>query len=214
MSRTAVNSRKSQKYPFGFGISLHRAVYRFAVLILAIGLTACAASTANMVVQEQVCTNCDSDGRFEKAIQIGEVQGGKDASAFGAGMVTIGAEVPNDAFRGALEVSLRNNSLLAEGASQTRFILNTHLVELGQPGGGFTMTAYTAIRYVLRDKQTNEQIRDELVEARFTATFSDSPIGNQRSIKAVEGSVRENIKKFVASLLTEFSPRTSKLGNS
>ncbi len=76
------------------------------------------------------------------------------------------------------------------------------------------MTVDSTIRYVLRDKQTGEQVRDELVETKFTAKFSDSIRGRTRKIKAVEGSIRDNIRQFVVRLLTEFKPLTIKSSGS
>lgn len=201
-------------------------------LLFAVGLTGCAgaaglaaglasfpmdadqANSENMVIQEDVCPTCNSNSRFAQKIQIADVQGGIEPGEPPARVsdMTIVIEVPNAAFRGALEESLRNNGLLAEHASQASLFLNTYLIELQQPGGGpggfLNMTVYSAIRYVLRDKQTGEQVRDELVETRFTATHSDTPgilnrAMSERGIKAVEGSIRENIKQFVVRLLTE-----------
>ena len=167
-----------------------------------------------MVIQEDVCPTCNSNRRFAQKIQIDEVQGGREPGELPAREVHPDVEVPNEAFRSALEQSLRNNGLLAEDTSHARLILSTHLIELGQPRGGLSMTVYSTIRYVLRDKQSGEQVRDELVETKFTAKFSDSIWGCTRMRKAVEGSIRDNIRQFVVRLLTEFKPLTIKSSGS
>lgn len=233
MIRKAVNLRKSRKYSQGIGLLLslrsRRAACRFVCLLLPIGLASCLgnfprdadqAKSENMVIQEDVCPTCNSNRRFAQTIQISEVQGGREPGTLPARVRgTYGAEVSNEAFRVALEESLRNNGLLAKDASQARLILNTHLIELQQPYLGSNETATSAIRYVLRKKQTGEPVRDELVEARFTAKYSDTPgilnrAYRRRRIKAVEGSIRENIKQFVVRLLTEAELRTIKSSGS
>ena len=238
MIRTTVNSRKSRKYPPGIGLLLshrsRRAACRFVSLLLPIGLAGCAgaigvagglafptlprdadqAKSENLVIQGDVCPTCDSNRRFAQKIQIGEVQGGRESGELPARGRYPDVEVPNEAFRGALEQSLRNNGLLAEDVSHARLILNTHLIELGQPPGGLSMTVYSTIRYVLRDKQTGEQVRDELVETKFTAKFWDTILGRKRMIKAVEGSIRDNIRQFVVRLLTKIKPLTIKTSGS
>ena len=161
---------------------------------------------SNMVVQEDVCPTCNSNSRFAEAIQIGEVGGGARARNASLNFFYEGSEVLNDALRGALEESLRINHLLAEDASQARFILNIHLVELGQPTAGFSATAFSVIRYTLQDKQTDEQVRDEQVESKFTVKLSQVPYGISRTNRAVEGSIRENIKQFIVQYLTEIKP--------
>lgn len=235
MIRTTVNSRKSRKYSPGTGLFISHGARRrplFVGILLAIGLTGCAgaagfgaalatpslprdagqAKSENMVTQKDVCPTCNSNNRFAEKIQIDEVQGGREPGELPARGSHPGVEVPDEAFRSALEQSLRNNGLLAENASHARFILNTHLIELGggRIGGVFDATRYSVIRYVLRDEQTGEQVGDELVETRFTEKFSDTLRGRTRSRKAVEGSIRENIRQFVILLLTEFKPRTIK----
>ena len=236
MIRTTVNSGKSRKYSPGIGLLLshrsRRAACRFVSLLLPIGLAGCAgammaavgfpnlprdadqANSENLVIQEVVCPTCNSNSRFAQKIQIDEVQGGREPGELPARERYPDVEVPNEAFRGALEQSLRNNGLLAEDTSHARLILNTHLIELGQPPGGLSMTVDSTIRYVLRDKQTGEQVRDELVETKFTAKFSDSIRGRTRMIKAVEGSIRDNIRQFVVRLLTEFKLLTIKSSGS
>ena len=168
-----------------------------------------------MVIQEVVCPTCNSNSRFAQKIQIGEVQGGREPGELPVRGDYPHVEVPNEAFRGALEQSLRNNGLLAEDTSHARLILNTHLIELDQKQPlEINRTVNSTIRYVLRDKQTDEPVRDELFETKFTVKFSDSILARRREIKAVEGSIRDNIRQFVVRLLTEFKPLTIKSSGS
>lgn len=236
MIRTTVNSGKSRKYSPGIGLLLshrsRRATCRFMSLLLPIGLAGCAvammaacalydlprdadqANSENLVIQEVVCPTCNSNSRFAQKIQIDEVQGGREPGELPARESHPDVEVPNEAFRGALEQSLRNNGLLAEDTSHARLILSIQLIELGQPRASFNLTAYSTIRYVLRDKTTGEKVLDELVETKFTAKFSDSVLGRTRRRKAVEGSIRDNIRQFVVRLLTEIKPLTIKSSGS
>lgn len=240
MIRTTVNSRKSQKYSPGIRLSLsrqsRRAARSFASILLAVGLTACfipvpaslpkqsgkTASMENLVIQKDVCPTCYPNSRFSQAIQIGDVQGGPDPDLFTGKsfwsstprwVLEPGAEVPDEAFRDALAESLKHNGLLAEDVSQAHLILNAHLIELGEPNVS-NMTAYSVIRYVLRDKQTGELVRDELFEAKFTVTYTITLSARSRGAIAVEGSIRENMKQFVVGLLTETESRTIKSSGS
>lgn len=109
------------------------------------------------------------------------------------------SEVSNSAFRQALELTLKQHTLLAE--SDGPLDLTATLAAMDQPFGGFNMTVSSTVVYRISDA-SGERIFDEIVTVPYTANFSDAFMGVERLRLANEGAIKANIARFME-LLTQ-----------
>jgi hypothetical protein len=70
-------------------------------------------------------------------------------------------------------------------------------MEVKQPLIGLDTTVTTTVRYVVVDTMSNQAVFDQVITTPYTAKLTDQFIGFERLRLANEGSVRENITKFI-----------------
>lgn len=186
---------------------LNQSFYRLLVFLLgALALSACAspAEMQNMVVARQSVVTAEPNSPFKNALMIARIDGGETTNPLWT------SEVDGTAFQGALRVSLEQNYLLAQKPSSPRFDLFATLGSVNQPLFGLDMTVSSSVNYRVVERKTQLAWFEDTVFASYTATFSDSPLGVQRLRLANEGSIRENIKKFITQLVRTRPPTGSK----
>lgn len=169
------------------------------VIVAALAFSACAspAEMQNMIVNQQSFVLSNPETPFRNSIRLLQVNGGESTNPLWT------SEVGNSAFRGALEASLRDSSLLAVSLPKSRFDLYATLKSMDQPLIGLDLTVNSNVNYRVVERESKESWFDTDVLASYTATFSDSPLAIQRLRFANEGSIRENIKQFIKRLISE-----------
>jgi len=165
---------------------------------LAAGLAACAkpARVGGMVVSGDPSLGADHPLRH--AIALGKVEGGEETNPLWT------SEVGNEEFAQALRLSLDARGLLAPVPSASAYVLEGHLEEVQQPGGGLALTVTSTVTYRLMEVTGNTppMLRyEDTVTAPYTAALSDSILMVERLRLANEGSIRENVATFIARLL-------------
>lgn len=147
----------------------------------------------NMIAQNDVQISFDNS-KLKNSTFIVSVGGGETTNPLWT------SEVGNAEFRGAIEQSLLNHGLLSKNALSSKYLLKVSLLKVDQPMFGFDLTVTSEVNYLLLRKKINEVVYENSISAPFTATVGDSFLAVERLRLANEGSIRENIKKFLIQL--------------
>jgi len=171
-----------------------------AAILMSVAACASPARMNAMIPDRTAETLITESSPLAKAISVGTVDGGTETNPMWM------SEVGNPEFKQALENSLANHAMLADGAGRYRFEVT--LSKLDQPifGASFTVTA--SVRYRLIDLKTDAPVYEDLISLPYTANFSDAFLGVERLRLANEGAMRVNIAAF----LKEIVARQDKLG--
>jgi hypothetical protein len=161
-----------------------------SVAMLAGIISGCAAPADPTAMAPTQLQQTNVNPAYKSAIQISSVQGGKKTNP--AWM----SKISNDDFKTALESSLKNIGYYSNAG---KLQLDANLLEVKQPIAGFDLTVTTVIDYNLKRADGRSVFR-KVITTPYTAAFSDSLIAVTRLKKANEGSVRANIKAFIAAL--------------
>ena len=129
---------------------------------------------------------------FSKAIAMDIVSGGKKTNPLWM------SDVSSEDFGKALEMSLKGVGIFA--IEKGRYALNAKLLSVMKPFMGFNMTVHSTVHYTLMDLETKTMVFDEDIKASYTATVGDAFSGVTRLKMANEGSIRENIHRFLLAL--------------
>lgn len=173
-----------------------------SALVLSSALLAGCASPANP----------DAMRAHPTPLQIAAIQASAVKGEIGINRVSGGGEtnpmwtskVADNDFRKALESSLSDVGALANPQATSKYELNVSLRKLDQPMMGIDMTVTAGTDYELVDRKTRETVRKVSVDTPYTAKFSDAFSGVERLKLANEGSIRENITKFIDELVLFF----------
>jgi hypothetical protein len=130
---------------------------------------------------------------LKKSVQVDNVSGGQATNPLWT------SQVGSPEFMQALQQSLGIQGIAA--ADGARYKLDAVLVELKQPIIGFDFTVTSTVRYTLRETATNRVAFDQTITAEYTATVSDAFIGVERLRLANEGSIKNNLSKFLDQLI-------------
>ena len=131
------------------------------------------------------------DSELNGQIELAQVKGGSKTNPLWT------SQISNEDFQRALEQSLVAQGLLSQNG---RFTLKATLIEVAQPWIGVNLKVATKVNYVMIDEAINDVLLDEVIEADFTATFSDAFDAVTRLKIANEGSAKANIKRFLERL--------------
>lgn len=132
---------------------------------------------------------------LKRSVVVRDVTGGRETNPLWT------SQVSSDAFRRALEDSLRTGGVLG-GGSGTRFSLVADLVRLEQPLFGASMTVSSQVRYSLVEAASGKEVYGRVIDASYTAAWSAAFLGSERLRIATEGAVRENIEALMKDLST------------
>ncbi len=166
-------------------------------LALLLPLAACAsgASPGAMTVPLSAETMIADGSALRQSIATGTVGGGQDTNPLWT------SQVSNEAFATALRQSLGTHAMLAIGSE--RYRLDATLGGLRQPMAGFSMEVTSTVSYRLTALATGSVVFERTIEAAYTAPFNAAFSGVERLRLANEGSVKENIRQFLAALVAE-----------
>jgi hypothetical protein len=173
----------------------HRMARQYWIVFLVAVLGGCASPAT---LEGMTATPADTQpeaasAELRNAISIRSVAGGEPTNPLWT------SEVGNAEFRAALESSLKNYQLLAEGGSGDH-VLDATLVDLQQPFFGLEMEVTATATYHLEPKNAQKNVFDDTVITSYTASPSESFFAVQRLRLANEGAIRENIREFIRRL--------------
>lgn len=131
------------------------------------------------------------DDALNKEVAISSVKGGEETNPLWT------SEISNDAFSGAVKMSLESHGLYSDNG---KYLLEIELLKVDQPMFGLDMTVTTQVKYTLTDKTNNQVLMDETIEAAHTATVKDAFVAVTRLQLANEGSGRQNIEGLLKKL--------------
>jgi hypothetical protein len=129
------------------------------------------------------------------AFAVGEVSGGQETTSSSHTRI---ADAP---FREALRESLRIAGLLSERPDAPLSVGAT-LVEQNVQTFGFSLTAGSVVRYMIRETRSGAAVIDETISTTHTATVSDAFNAETRIRLAVEGAARNSLAALVQRLNT------------
>ncbi|NCA02774.1 MAG: hypothetical protein EBS87_11555 [Sphingomonadaceae bacterium] len=132
---------------------------------------------------------------LRNAIAVTEVTGGRETNAMWT------SQVSSEAFRRALEMSLRNTGLSDPLVSANKYHLTADILQVNQPLIGIDITVTANIRYSLIEASTRKEIFSKIISANYTAKFSDAFAGAERLRLANEGAAKANIQMLTDELL-------------
>jgi len=164
-------------------------------LATAMALSGCASParieqmTANSTPQQRIALT-----PLRTNVAVRDVTGGKETNPMWV------SNVGNSEFEQALEASLRDVGLLANGKQGGKYMLVAHLDSVDQPLAGFDMTVSVSVSYTLVERATGKEIFNRRISMPFTATFSSAFAGTERLRVANEGAIRVNITKLIEEL--------------
>lgn len=175
--------------------ALTRQFMPLALLVLALGLSACAsgAKPGAMLAPNTPQTSISANSNLREAVGIGQASGGRETNPMWM------SDVSSSDLAEALRLSLAARTMLA--IRDERFKLEASMINLQQPMMGIDMTVVSKIRYRLTRVADNAIVFEREITAPFTAAFSSSFYGVERLRLANEGSIRENISQFLAALI-------------
>lgn len=182
-----------------------RAVTVAAVLIMAAMTAGCAqpARTSAMVAPVTAATILPDSSPLKDSVAVAGVSGGEKTDPLWT------SEVSNEDFKAALELSLKQHTMLSKSASPLE--LEANLAKLAQPLMGFDLTVTGTVHYVVTHAE-NGVVFDETITRPYTADFSSAFLGVERLRLANEGAIRENIEAFIDSLLRAAEAAPEKFG--
>lgn len=164
----------------------------FTILIIALGGCASGAKKEKMAYLSSD-KQYSYDSTIKKNVGLSSVSGGEKTNPLWT------SEISNEAFTGAVKLSLESQGLLSENG---RYKLEVSLLKVDQPAFGLDMTVTTSVKYVLTDSKNNTTLIDATIDAPYTATFSDAFAGMVRLQLANEGSGKKNIQGLLVKLST------------
>ncbi|MCA3349945.1 MAG: hypothetical protein INF97_05060 [Roseomonas sp.] len=155
-----------------------------ALLVLALGLSACASGAKPTVFVPPISaqTSIAANSNLRDAVAVG---------------FTGGPEMTE-----ALTLSLAAREMLAR--SDERFRLEAGVVRVPPPPrGGIDLELTSTFRYRLVRVADNMVVFDREITASYTATLASAPIIFERRRLAIQGTIRENINEFLTALIAE-----------
>lgn len=171
---------------------LYLTAVAFGIVLLASGCAAPARidqMTAQATPQQRIVQT-----PLRTSIAVRDVTGGKETNPMWV------SNIGNSEFEQALEASLRDVGLLANGKQSGKYMLVAHLERVDQPMAGFDMTVTVGVMYSLIERSTGKELLNRRISVPYTASFSAAFAGTERLRIANEGAVRANISKLIEDL--------------
>ncbi len=171
-----------------------KSIFKSLTFLAVTILVGCAqpAKMEKMVVGTEDLKDYQTNTALSNAIGIEDVSGGQDTNPLWM------SDVASKDFELALTESLKGVGLFS--AENSRYALNAKLLSVKKPFMGFNMTVHSRVHYKLTDLKTKAALFDEDIEASYTATVGDAFMGVERLRLANEGSIKENIRRFLVVL--------------
>jgi len=127
-------------------------------------------------------------------VAVRDVTGGKDTNPLWT------SQVGNSQFEQALEASLKDAGLLANGKQAGKYTLTAQMEKVDQPFAGASMTVTATVNYVLVDRATGKTVLERRIALPYTAPWNAAFAGYERLRLASEGAMKTNIAKIIEDL--------------
>jgi hypothetical protein len=178
-------------------MSLVRAL---AASVLLLYLSGCAtpANQSGMTIDARPVESKRVPPQLSQQIAVKDVVGGQETNPMWR------SNIGSSEFEQALEASLRNIGLAANGRQAGRYLISATLQRVDQPFMGLNLTVTTTINYDVIERSTNKSVWTRTITQSHTATLSDAFMAADRMRLANEGSAKANIRAFVEDLLETF----------
>jgi uncharacterized lipoprotein YbaY len=131
---------------------------------------------------------------LRNSVAVRDVTGGKDTNPMWT------SQVGNSEFEQALEASLKDAGLLANGKQAGKYTLTAQMEKIDQPFAGFNMTVTATVNYILVDRATGKTVLERRIALPYTATLGAAFAGYERLRLASEGAMKTNIAKIIEEL--------------
>jgi hypothetical protein len=176
-----------------------RDIARPTILLTLLALGACAegARTGQMIITPQVSAEAAVRPALKEAFWIGAIGGGGETNPMWM------SNVSESEFSEALRLSLIAHQMLSPVAERAKYHLNANLRQLDRPIMGFDLTVTSTVDYEVREAADGTARFRKTVVAPYTATVSDAFLAVKRLQLANEGSVKENIRRFLDAVTSE-----------
>lgn len=168
----------------------------FSALLVAAILSGCATPAR----VDQMTSSVRADQRIANTplrsnIAVRDVTGGQDTNPMWV------AKVGNSEFEQALEMSLRDAGLLANGKQAGKYQMTAQMEKIDQPMVGASMTVTATISYALYERATGKEVLKRTISLPYTAAWNAAFIGGERLKIATEGAIKTNIGKIIDDML-------------
>jgi len=131
---------------------------------------------------------------LKQSVQVNNVSDGKPASFWSDS--TLNSAVVK-LLPQALEITLSEQGMLAAAGAQHSLDAVVLDVKLSLP----VTTISSTVRYVITDVATGRVTFDQTIVADYTVKFIDQPLAYYAEPRAFDGSIRNNISKFLDQLI-------------
>lgn len=182
---------------------------RFFILLGAMfALSACTipAIPANMTPRPGKLPSFAANSPYRNNVTIESVGGGAAGNEFAK------SAIDEASFRKTLDLTLKQQGLLAADSTSARFRVAAFIIRVELPKSGYTMTSDSFIRYILKMRGRRSPLFDEVVPAAFSAGLMEAFSAFKRQQIVMEGTIRENIAKFIWRLRSQKVPATPPTG--
>lgn len=182
---------------------------RFFILFGAVvALSACTipAIPANMVPKPGTLPSFAANSPYRNNVTIESVGGGAAGNEFAK------SAIDEVSFRKTLDLTLKQQGLLAADAASARFRVAAFIIRVELPKSGYTMASDSFIRYILKMRGRLSPLFDEIIPAKFSAGLNEAFLGFKRQQIVMEGAIRANIAKFIWRLRSQSVPPTPPTG--
>ena len=165
-------------------------IFRAVALCVVFVLAGCATPARQQSMVPEIATEIKSTGKYASSVTVRNISGGKKTNPLWV------SNISNQDFGASLTSALKRRGFFSRAGP---YQLDVTLLNVKQPLFGADFTVTTVVRYELKDSG-GALVFQKTISADYTAKFSDHLIGVERLRLANEGSARENIKRFLASL--------------
>jgi len=147
--------------------------------------------TQNMIIPTNAVKL--SQGSLNKTVYVDMVSGGQKIHPL------LKFKLENEDFKKALSLSLKRFNLFAEDKAQAQYVLTSEIIDFDIPAVSNDAKVTSIVKYTLTNQQGIK--KEFLINAYYveeaSSIFSRS---TERPRIGAEGSIKENIKKFIIEL--------------
>lgn len=162
-------------------------------LLLLLGACASGATPGAMTAPLSEQTMLSQGSRLRQALAVGGVSGGRETNPLWT------SQVSDADFATALRQSLATHAMLS--VNSQLFQVEARMLALDQPLIGLDMTVRSRVHYRVTQVATGAVVFEREIDVAHTQSFSSAFLAIERLRLANEGSVRENIRRFIAALI-------------
>lgn len=177
---------------FNYKFEIVRCIYGLLLIILTSGCAVQVQSTLGsadkMAVQHEI-SSLDINSQLKNNIHLYDVLSDEKDSSWSYNLNIF-------EFKTALNQSLINADYLGNPLASD-YDLKVKLLDLDKPFAGINLTVTTTVEYILKERNSGNEIFKEIIVESYTAKFTEATNAAVRLSLAIEGSARKNIHEFL-----------------